>query len=228
MKSVQFPEQTVVIAKDQPQYNPLPAHVANGVVTSCWEPDAEDIKRLALYGKLYVSQVTFGEPLQPLAVQTVFDPPKLSQTIQHAQKEMEHRSEDPTNLVKFRKRIGTVGDMRGLGPQILFAMDTQTNPGKVICHFVRLETIEFNDDDTLNDTEVMTLNADADRRLPFLADCFVGGEKQWHKNLLATVKLCADTLDLVLKRVFIPKQLRPFIVKALSVAREAMDTYSKS
>lgn len=26
MKLIEFPEQTTVIAKDQPQYNPLPAH----------------------------------------------------------------------------------------------------------------------------------------------------------------------------------------------------------
>jgi hypothetical protein len=49
MKSVEFPEQTIAIAKDQKEYNPLPAHVEGGVVTSCWEPDAEDIRNLAAY-----------------------------------------------------------------------------------------------------------------------------------------------------------------------------------
>lgn len=67
MKPVEFPEQTVVIAKDQPEYLPLPAHIsADGVVTSCWQLEPLELELLAANGgKLWLSQMTFGAQLQP-------------------------------------------------------------------------------------------------------------------------------------------------------------------
>lgn len=67
MTPVEFPQQTLIIAKDQPEYLPLPAHVsADGVVTSCWQLDPLEIELLvANGGKLWLSQMTFGAALQP-------------------------------------------------------------------------------------------------------------------------------------------------------------------
>lgn len=198
MKSVNFPEQTTVIAKDQKEYNPLPAHVEGGVVTSCWEPDAEDIKRLAMYGKLYVSQLTFGGPLQPLTVQTVFNPPKLSEVITQAPKELEHKQvTDPHEIRKLHQ----IAELRGLSGPILFAMDNKSMPGKIICHFVRMETQVFDDTPEFDRTNVTTLHPDSDPRLPFLADCFTVGQRGCIINLLKTLKLCADALEIVCTKV---------------------------
>ena len=36
MKPVKFKERNATIAKDQHEYNNLPAHIEDGVVTSCW------------------------------------------------------------------------------------------------------------------------------------------------------------------------------------------------
>lgn len=72
MKPTEFEEQNVVFAKDQPEYQPLPAHKAlndtRGTVVSCWELSPEEIELINQTGKVYVSQLTFNQPLQPLFV----------------------------------------------------------------------------------------------------------------------------------------------------------------
>lgn len=69
MKPTEFPEQNIVIAKDQPEYIPLPANVnviESGRVVTCWQMSlAERIKAL-LTGKVWLSQLTFNMPLQPV------------------------------------------------------------------------------------------------------------------------------------------------------------------
>lgn len=67
MKPVEFPQQNVVFAKDQPEYLPLPAYrSANGhVVTSCWRMSWRERLRNLFSGRVYVSLLTFGSPLQP-------------------------------------------------------------------------------------------------------------------------------------------------------------------
>lgn len=81
MKSITFPEANRVLGRNQPQYNPLACHVdLRGVVTSCWEFTEEEVRdMIAKNGtvKIYVSQYTFGSKLQPLCVQTKFNPPKV-------------------------------------------------------------------------------------------------------------------------------------------------------
>ena len=72
MKPIEFPEQNVVIAKDQPEYIPLPAHVSpNGVVASCWQLDEFDLSIIAKTGKIWVQSATFNHPLQPQLLSVV-------------------------------------------------------------------------------------------------------------------------------------------------------------
>jgi hypothetical protein len=67
MKPVKFEEQNVVFAENQPEYLPLPAHrTEEGIVVTCWEPTEEEILRLIDTRKIYISQMTFNQPLQPL------------------------------------------------------------------------------------------------------------------------------------------------------------------
>ena len=67
MKPTEFSEQNVVFAKDQPEYLPLPAYrTEDGVVITCWEPTEEEILMLIETRKIYLSQMTFKQPLQPL------------------------------------------------------------------------------------------------------------------------------------------------------------------
>lgn len=66
---ISFPEQTVVIAKDQPEYNPLPAHVfkddPQGRIACCWKLSWHDRFRVLFTGRLWHQILTFQQPLQP-------------------------------------------------------------------------------------------------------------------------------------------------------------------
>ena len=69
MEPTTFPEQTMVIAKHQPQYLPLPAHVDDndpqGRITFCWKLTWRERIRLLWTGLLWQQVLAFGEPLQP-------------------------------------------------------------------------------------------------------------------------------------------------------------------
>lgn len=69
MKLVEFPEVNSIIAKDQPQYRPMPAHrVAHdreGRLICCWELTAEEIAEVGRTGKIWQQVLTFNQPLQP-------------------------------------------------------------------------------------------------------------------------------------------------------------------
>lgn len=70
---VEFPEQTIVYAKDQPEYRPLPAYrYANdpsGTIVCCWKLSARDRLRVLFTGHLWHSILTFNQPLQPQRLQ---------------------------------------------------------------------------------------------------------------------------------------------------------------
>lgn len=69
MKLVEFPEQTVVIAKDQPEYLPLPAHRfagdPQGRIACCWQLTWRERLGILFSGKLWHQVLTFNQPLQP-------------------------------------------------------------------------------------------------------------------------------------------------------------------
>lgn len=68
MKIIPFTEQTVVIAKDQPEYIPLPAHQfgdAEGRIACCWKLDFKERLKLLFTGLIWHQILTFGKPLQP-------------------------------------------------------------------------------------------------------------------------------------------------------------------
>jgi hypothetical protein len=67
MKLIEFPEQTVVIAKDQDPYLPLPAFkFPDGRIVCCWQLSWKEIVRLIFGERLIWHQVlTFNAPLQP-------------------------------------------------------------------------------------------------------------------------------------------------------------------
>lgn len=63
----------VVIAKNQPQYIPLPAiyDTTHGVVLTRWKASFVERLRVLLTGNVYLRVRTFNKPLQPLRVMTV-------------------------------------------------------------------------------------------------------------------------------------------------------------
>ena len=68
MRPIEFPEQTVIIAKDQPEYLPLPAHRFSDDpdrLAFCWRLTWRERLVVALTGNVWQQVLTFGLLLQP-------------------------------------------------------------------------------------------------------------------------------------------------------------------
>lgn len=68
MKPINFKEANVTFAKDQPEYQPLPAFrndSPQGEVVSCWQLSFKERIKILFTGKLWVSLLTFNQPLTP-------------------------------------------------------------------------------------------------------------------------------------------------------------------
>lgn len=71
MKITTFPEASVTIAKDQPEYISMPAHKADdGVVTCCWQMSWRERIRVLITGRVWHQVMTFRAPLQPQLLST--------------------------------------------------------------------------------------------------------------------------------------------------------------
>ena len=74
MKLISFPEQTTVIAKDQPEYLPLPAYrcpnSGSGQIVCCWKLSFFERLSLLFTGKIWHQVLTFNKPLQPQKLTT--------------------------------------------------------------------------------------------------------------------------------------------------------------
>jgi hypothetical protein len=57
----------ITFAKDQPQYQPLPAiRTPDGAILTRWEPTPEERRAIAEGGSIYLAVWTFNNPLQPV------------------------------------------------------------------------------------------------------------------------------------------------------------------
>jgi len=92
----------------------------------------------------------------------------------------------------------SVAHCRGLSTQILFGMDGESKPGKVICHFVRLETIEFDEGDPYI-PEFTQLSPKADPRLEPLSKMFTKGADELISALLGLLSENMTALGEVLR-----------------------------
>lgn len=72
MKAIEFEGHNIVIAKDQPQYIPLPAfhNPEEGSVTFCFKLTDDELNRLYATGELWFKQLTFNGPMNPIALST--------------------------------------------------------------------------------------------------------------------------------------------------------------
>ena len=67
MKIIDFKERNVIYAKDQPEYRPLPAFKkSDGEIVTCWRPSIMGRIGILITGKIWLSVLTFNNPLQPL------------------------------------------------------------------------------------------------------------------------------------------------------------------
>ena len=68
MTPIKFPEANVTFAKDQPEYQPLPAFRdpgPEGAVVSCWQLSFKERIKILFTGKLWLSLWSFHKPLTP-------------------------------------------------------------------------------------------------------------------------------------------------------------------
>lgn len=78
MIPIEFPQQTIVWAKDQPPYLPLPAYTDARETISCWRLTWRERWRILWTGQLWLRQSNFGQKLQPQrpSVETPFADPQ--------------------------------------------------------------------------------------------------------------------------------------------------------
>ena len=72
MKLIQFPEQTVIFAENQPEYLPLPAYQyydVNQTIVFCWQLTIMERLKVLFSGVLWNTVLTFGKPLQPVIME---------------------------------------------------------------------------------------------------------------------------------------------------------------
>jgi len=68
MKPVEFKHQNTVFAKDQPEYQPLPALILDtpeGEVISCWKLSFNERLKVLMFGRVWLSLMSFNKPLTP-------------------------------------------------------------------------------------------------------------------------------------------------------------------
>ena len=69
MKPIDFKGVSVIVAKDQPEYKPLPSLVSDDKerkVVSCWRLSFWERLKVLIFGNIWLSIITHGNPLQPI------------------------------------------------------------------------------------------------------------------------------------------------------------------
>jgi hypothetical protein len=89
MQAIEFPQQHTILAKDQPEYIPLPVHLTTKTIefddadgqpvtaeivnemTACFQLEPEEITCLIATGQLWHTQVVGGRKFQPIRMSVV-------------------------------------------------------------------------------------------------------------------------------------------------------------
>lgn len=67
MRPVTFPGVNCTYGDNQPEYQPLPCiRFEDGMTISCWELSPEEAQRVSTNRRIYLQQLTFNKPLQPI------------------------------------------------------------------------------------------------------------------------------------------------------------------
>jgi len=69
MTPIEFDESDVVLAESQPEYQSLPIAIEGNERISCWKLTLKDKVSLLFLGRLWLRQLTFGNPFQPVLLQ---------------------------------------------------------------------------------------------------------------------------------------------------------------
>jgi len=74
MKPIEFKGQNVVFAKNQPEFENLPAYCGpdvegKTVAVTCWEMTDQELQEVVKTKKVFVITVTYGGPIQPQSLE---------------------------------------------------------------------------------------------------------------------------------------------------------------
>lgn len=74
MKPKDFEGADIVFGENQPEYMPLPAKRGDwpkgGEIHTCWELSPEELQEIQKTGVIWLSILTFRQPLQPVRLST--------------------------------------------------------------------------------------------------------------------------------------------------------------
>lgn len=69
MKPIKFDEQNITFGEKQKEYGDLPAfRDREGQVITCWELEEGELEQIQKTGKVYLRQLTFNQPIQPVSL----------------------------------------------------------------------------------------------------------------------------------------------------------------
>lgn len=75
MKPCKFEGANVIFGANQPEYQPLPAesrgNARTGEILTCWHLSDEERAIIQMTGEIWLSVLTFGQPLQPVLLSVV-------------------------------------------------------------------------------------------------------------------------------------------------------------
>lgn len=92
MKPMNFEEQNCTYAENQKEYMPLPAfRDSKGQAVSCWGLSLAERLRVLFTGKIWVSTLTFNNPLQPIALEV--DKPLIKRMPYESEKTINRKKE---------------------------------------------------------------------------------------------------------------------------------------
>jgi hypothetical protein len=86
MTPIAFDGSNAVMGAGQSEYRLLPAHRATdheGTVTTCWGLSWRQRFRVLFLGRIWMQQLTFQEPLQPILLRTTRPLLGVSQAMRH-------------------------------------------------------------------------------------------------------------------------------------------------
>lgn len=69
MKAIEFEQQSIVVAKNQPEYEPLPMKISvhsDGLAACCYKLTFRERIKLLFTGKLWIETLTFHRGITPI------------------------------------------------------------------------------------------------------------------------------------------------------------------
>lgn len=173
MKPIEFPEQNAILAKDQPEYQPLPVfRDEHGFTVSRWRLTFWERIKLVLDGRIWLLQLTFNRPLQPqlMQLESPFGAPNDNPAA-WVQPTENHEGEDMPkhdNWLDLGSELADLADDQAEWSQATFGSDKERGPVGPLKHLEKeAREAAANPSDISEHADCLILILDASRRAGF-------------------------------------------------------------